>query len=240
MANLEMNERIFKAGLALDLTVRVTGGIEYQRTREGTARVLASGAKVEAWATEKTTQNPGEHGKAVETRAAIRNSITRLCARTPLGDLLLVPPDREESLKEALEAAQATVKAHNGLASHHFLVMGAILTRFQPDDKWTVRSLRGEIMACLGTMEAGIAGASPDRIREACDSAKKILPMLNSEAYLMIEAAISQGRQAAREIARRVIKGEEDPGDVIAEIQAEGMGKIDVAKVCFLDAQAEG
>jgi len=232
---MEANERIFKAGLALDLTVRVTGGIEYQRTQEGTARVLASGARVEAWATEKTTQNPLEHGAAVEARAAIRNSITRLCARTPLGDLLLVPPDREEELKGALEAASVKVRAHNAGASHHFLVMGAILTRFQPDDAWTVKSLRGEIMACLGTMEAGIAGGNPDRIRDACDSAKKILPMLSGVASLMITAAIDQAREAAREITRRCVRGDDDMGDVIAEIQAGRSGLIEVAKVSFLD-----
>ena len=228
----------FKAGLAIDLTVRVTGGIEYKR-RTISSKTLASGAKIEEWETEKVTLHPEEHARAIEVRASVRNSITRICARTPLGDLLLVPPEREDDIRKALDEASARIDAHNSSAVAHFLVMGCVPSRLVPDDRWTVRSITGEIMATLATMEAGIAGASAERIREAADSAKKILPMLADGPRAVIEAAIEQARTHAREITRRVTKGGEDAMDVIAELQ-DRCDKIDAAKLTFLDSGSSG
>jgi hypothetical protein len=231
-------EQAIQAGLALDLTVRVTGGIEYKR-RTIKSEWREGGAKVEEWETEKITRNPEEHAKAVKVRADVRNSITRLCARTPIGDLLLVPPDQEDKIRIALDAASAMIDAHNSKATHHYVVLGCVPSRLVPDDRWTLRSISGEIMATLGMMEAGIAGANVERIREASDSACKILPMLTPAASKAIGLAIEEARRAAREITRRIIKGNEDPIDVIPEIQ-ERSSAIDAAKVTFLDNEGKG
>ena len=225
------NTETFRAGLSLALTVRISGGVEYKRNAK-TARVVSSGAKVEEWETEKTTANPEEWGEAVALRGDVRHQITRLCARTPLGDLLLIPPDRETAVREALDAARARVAAHNAVAEHHHLVMGCVLLRFVPEDEWTARSIRGEIFAVLTRMDQGIGSADAEAIREAADAARRVLPMLNPEAHVALEFAITQARAAAREITRR-LKAGEAAEDVVGEIQEHAAGRIGDAMIFF-------
>jgi hypothetical protein len=225
-------ENVIIAGLALDLTIRVTGGIEYKRRTLGSK--MDGEAKIEEWETEKITRNPEEHAQAIKVRADARNMITRLCSRTPLGDLLMVPQEKEVDIRIALETAQAKITAHNGKATHHFVVMGCVPSRLVPDDRWTLRSISGEILATLVMMESGIGGANVERIRDAADSASKILPMLTPQASLVITGAIEDARRAAREITRRIVKAGEDPIDVIPEIQDRCAG-IDAAKLTFSD-----
>ena len=226
-----MEATTFRAGLAVDLTVRISGGVEYKRNTKR-VRVASTGAKVEEWETEKVTANPEEWENAVALRGELRHSITRLCARTPLGDLLLIPPDREPDVRTALDAARAKVEAHNASATAHHLVMGCVLLRFVPEDEWTARSIRGEIFAVLTRMDTGIGEADPEAIREAADAAKRVLPMLSSAAAPVLELAVDEARRAAREITRRIVKGGESPEDVIGEIQAN-TGRLADAMVYF-------
>jgi hypothetical protein len=225
------NTQTFKAGLAVDLTVRITGGVEYKRTMK-TSRNVGT-AKVEEWETEKITANAEEQATAVALRGDIRHQITRLCARTPLGDLLLIPPDREPDVRAALDAARLRVEAHNAAASHHHLVMGCVLLRFVPEDEWTARSIRGEIFSVLTRMETGIGSADAEAIREGADAARRVLPMLTPEASVALDAAIEEARRAAREIVRRIVKGGEAAEEVIAEIQELGTARITDAMIFF-------
>jgi hypothetical protein len=226
------NTQTFKAGLAVDLTVRITGGVEYKRTQKSEPRRVGTSV-VEEWETEKTVAHPDEQKAAVTLRGDIRHQITRLCARTPLGDLLLIPPDREPDVRAALDAARARVDAHNAVATHHHLVMGCVLLRFVPEDEWTARSIRGEIFSVLTRMETGIGSADPEAIREAADAARRVLPMLTQMAHAYLDASIEEARRAAREIARRIVKEGESPEEVIAEIQESGTGRITDAMIYF-------
>lgn len=226
-----MEATTFRAGLAVDLTVRISGGVEYKRNAKRT-RTVGNGAKVEEWETEKVTANPEEWEAAVALRGAVRHSITRLCARTPLGDLLLIPPDREPEVRAALDTARETVEKHNATATAHRVVMGCVLLRFVPEDEWTARSIRGEIFAVLTRMDTGIGSADAEAIREAADAAKRVVPMLNPEAAVALEAAIEQARRAAREITRRV-KGGESPEEIVSEIMEHGTSRIADAMIFF-------
>jgi hypothetical protein len=226
------NTETFRAGLSLALTVRISGGVEYKRNAK-TARVASSGAKIEEWETEKTTANPAEWEAAVALRGDVRHQITRLCARTPLGDLLLIPPDREPDVRAALDAARARVDAHNRGADAHHLVMGCVLLRFVPEDEWTARSIRGEIFAVLTRMDTGIGNADPEAIREAADAARKVVPMLTPVAAPVLELAIEEARRAAREITRRIVKGDEAAEAVIGEIMEHGSARIADAMIYF-------
>jgi hypothetical protein len=229
------NTETFTAGLSLALTVRISGGVEYKREEKRT-RTVATGAKVEKWETEKTTANPAEWEAAVALRGDVRHTITRLCARTPLGDLLLIPPTRETDVRAALDAARARINAHNASASAHHLVMGCVLLRFVPEDEWTARSIRGEIFAVLTRMDSGIGNADAEAIREAADAAKRIGPMLTPEAAVALEQAVEQARRAAREITRRLKAGEEAEV-VIGEIMEHSTGRIADAMIYFAEEE---
>ena len=227
-----MEATTFRAGLAVDLTVRISGGVEYKRTEKRAPRKVGT-AVIEEWETEKTVANAAEWEKAVALRGDLRHSISRLCARTPLGDLLLIPPDRETDVRAALDAARSKVDAHNASASAHHLVMGCVLLRFVPEDEWTARSIRGEIFAVLTRMDQGIGNADAEAIREAADAAKRVLPMLTSIAAPVLEQAVEEARRAAREITRRIGKGGESAEAVIGEIMEHGTGRIADAMIYF-------
>lgn len=228
-------ENTFRGGLAVSLSVRITGGVEYHQANRSAA-VASDGAKIESWDTRKVTRNPEEHARAVKARADIRNAITKLCSRTPLGDLLLVPPDRETQIRESLEAARAKVEAYNATATAHFLTIGCVLTRFEPSDTASASSIRGEILTTLAQMESGIASGDVDAIRDAATAARQILPMLRADAAAYLEAAIAYARDAARKIGVAAEKGR-DMLDTIAGIQGES-APLDLARVEFSQGDA--
>lgn len=228
MENQKAEMAVIRAGLALSLSVRISGGITY--TRAGKEKeTQGDGAVRERWETEKVTQNPDEYARAVALRANIRNSVTKICARTPLGDLLIVPPDREADLEAALAAARVAVEDHNRASAHHKVTIGAVPARLSADDKWTARSILGEILVCLGEIQRSIGGGEVDAIRDTCDKLVKLAPALTGEVAGFLTAGVDAARGAARDLKRRLAKGDEDPIEVVTEIQSIWGTRVDSA-----------
>lgn len=233
---LDLQEKTVKEGLLLHLSVKLQGGVEYQRQDEGKRFSRDDSTLREEWRTLKTTANIKEYEKAVDLRAEIRNRITRLCARSPIGDALLVPPENESQVKTAIREAWEACEAFNRKASFTRVSVSALFGRVTADDEFTTRSIAREIRATLLAMSEAVKDANPEGIRENAKKARMAGMMLSEAAKARVGEAIDQAREAARELTRRVGKAGEQASIVVEELKTD---KINAAAYSFLDLDGE-
>ncbi len=153
-----------------------------------------------------------------------------MCVRTDFGLLCLA--SRESELDAAIGAAQELARLHNQGAEHTRVEVYALKGRVAETDDEAAKGIASEVRALLDGMSEGIAKADPAQIREAASRARKLGALLDDATSLKVSDAVSEAREAARVIVKRVVDGGESIEAVVKEIKTEAQ---ETARFAFLD-----
>jgi len=96
---MTMQATTLRPGLLVALSTRVSGNVTYTRRDIETGRVVANGAVVSKWETERTVTNAEEADAASKARGKCRTLISSVCAQSEFG--LLCPEDDAGKLDRA-------------------------------------------------------------------------------------------------------------------------------------------
>jgi hypothetical protein len=88
----------------------------------------------------------------------------------------------------------------------------------------------------MESIQAGIAAADPERIREAANKARAIGGMLSEDTGKQVSEAIAQARKVARELVKRVQGAGEQAAVVVAQCNVQA---IERARFAFLDLEGQ-
>lgn len=225
-----MKTSVLKPGLLVSLSVRVRGGVLYQRKDLEAEHVDESGAKVARWETLRNIPDPEEFDRATQARSKARGLVVGVCCPSLFG--LLCPNDREKDLAAAVEEARAVAQGHNAAAMRSQIEVFVLVGRIAQDDAEAARAIGAEMRELLEDMRAGIKAADPEAIREAANKARALGGMLKPEVEGKVSEAIAEARLAARELVKRVAKAGERAADVVAVCSVRA---IEAARFSFLD-----
>lgn len=197
---------------------------------EGTCSPIAREAEVHRYEAEVTITDKDEHECAERVRQNCRRQIEVLCETTPFG--LLCAPDREGELVAAIRQSRQDAEAHNATATHTFVEVWALRGYIAASDAESIKAFQKEMRAILDEMNAGIAGADADKIRDAVKRAKVLQQMIDGEHAAQVRVAIAQAREMANAIARAAReRGDEAEAIVVATKNDE----ILAARAMFLE-----
>lgn len=221
-----------RPGILVALRTRIVGGCEYQKqdleapAPEGEAAV----ADVKRWETTRVIEDPVEWAAAKAARTIAQTVIRKVCVRSDFG--LLCPEDREVELDAAIETAHAAVDGHNDTAKITRVDVYVLKGRVASTDEEALKGIAAEVRGLLEDMDNGVAAGNVDAVREAASRAKKMGAMLDDETSEKVRAAVAEAREAAREIVKRVVDGEEQLATVLESVTLDA---IKTARIAFLD-----
>jgi hypothetical protein len=224
--------KTLRPGLLVSLSVRISGGVDYQRKDldASDTAVVNDKAAVSKWETTKVIDDPAEYERAVQIRGKCRNLIASVCAKSDFG--LLCPASREFDLNRAMDETKRIANEHNATAIRSFVSAYILTGRIAADDAEAARAVASEVRTLVDAMSAGIKSADPKAIRDAAIKAKSLGAMLTDEANAKVSAAIESARAAARDIVKRVQKDGEEAAAVISKCD---MAALNAARAAFLD-----
>ena len=108
---MTMQATTLRPGLLVALSTRVSGNVTYTRRDIETGRVVANGAVVSKWETERTVTNPEEAEAASKARGKCRTLISSVCTQSEFG--LLCPEDDAGKLDRAIAEAREVAAVEN-------------------------------------------------------------------------------------------------------------------------------
>lgn len=228
-----MATSILKSDIVL-VTVKTSleGGVHYDRRDIETERTNGGGEAIAKWETTRVINDPAEHVAAVKVRGKAGSAIRVLCARTDFG--LLCTETQRADLEAAKVEAKRLCEEFNATAKHtkvHVYISDWVPAR---SDGETARGIAAEIAELLTGMQAGIAKADIEAIRDAADRAKRIGAILDDSQAAKVTLAVESARKAAREITKRVAKDGEAVEKVLADLGAQ-KAAVEMARFAFLD-----
>ena len=217
-----------RPGILVSLKTTLQGGVQYQRNDLDKNR---DGASVTTkWETTRTIEDVAEYDRATDVRSKAAYLIRKVCIKSIFG--LICPNDSEPALKDAVARAMGMARDHNTNAARTRINLYVIQGRIAADDAEAARALASEIRDLMDRMKAGIVGGNPEEIRKAASEAKALGGMLDGEYTLKLNAAVTQARQAARQIVKRIEEAGETAAATFGDLST---GAIDGARFAFLD-----
>ena len=229
-----MKTSIIRPGMLVGLKTAIRGGVTYQKLDLEPTHATEDGTQRARWETTREIADAVEHERATQTRSRVRTLITRQCCNTSFG--LLCPDAREENLQAAIVEADLLVNAFNLEAEHTNIDFRVLVGRVANDDVQAARAIGSEVRDLLATMESSIKAADPGAIREAATKARQLAGMLSADAQGKVKDAITEARNAATEIVRRVEKAGEVASIVVDELT---LTKLKAARFAVLDLSTE-
>lgn len=226
-----MKASVLKPGLLVSLHSSVRGGVSYSVTTLEADRLnQEEGSRSARWETHRHIPDAAEFERATQARGKARALVAGVCCTSAFG--LLCPEEKEGELAEAIKAARGVADEFNETAKLSRVEVFALVGRVARDDEEAARAIASEVRGLLEDMQAGIAAANPDAIREAANKARAVGGMLAPEVGEKVNKAIEQARAAARALVKRVEKAGEKAADVVAQCNVEA---IKAARFAFLD-----
>lgn len=213
-----------RPGYLVALTTRLEGGVEYTREELDHQRIgpQEEGEQVR-WQTEKRITDVEEMAEAVRVRGRVRDRVKSACIWTPFG--LICPADQIEALDARIAECHAMVATFNATAVHTRVRFPEPLRgRIAEDTRQAVAAVREEIQTLVGEMQAAMASARVESIRDVAQRATQMGRLLEqgTEARTVLERAVKESRRLATELVKRV----EDGADAIAEVLAGTKAKV--------------
>ncbi len=225
---MTMSVSTLRPGLLVSLKTSIVGNVAYQRVTLEADHVTDQGTRQARWETERVITNPKERERASFARSQCRAMISRVCSNSTFG--LLCPEDNQDKLDEAIRRAQALAAEFNSTATLTRIGVYVIAGRIAADDVQAVRAINSEVRSLLTDMEQGIKSLDVSAVRAAANKAKSIGRMLSPAAAERIKASV----EAAREIAKKIVKAGEEAG---AAIDHAVLRRITDSRTAFLDLE---
>jgi len=222
--------RTLRPGLLVALNTSIKGNISYGTVEIEGKHIDENGEERARWETTRVIMDPVEHELAWKVRVKARNLIKAVCAQSAFG--LLCPEDRAGELIAAIAEARQMVQEFNDQAMLTSLSANVIFGRIEQDDVEAIRAISGEIRSLVEDMQIGLKNLDVKRVRDAASKAKSVGEMLSPDARQRLEEAV----QVARKSARQIVKA---GAEVAIEIDKVAIEQLDVARVSFLDIEAE-
>jgi hypothetical protein len=218
-----------RPGFLVSLSTRVEGGVSYERI-DLEERTRDDGSEFKRWETRKLTIDPEEHDEAVRTRLRVRTLVKRVCAATPFG--LICPAEDVPQLDEALAEADRVVAEFNAKAQHCSVHYASLRGEIAKDQAEAVASVRKEVAALVESMSRAVELGDVKSIRDLAGSAGQMERLLEerTEGRDQLSRAVNAARRVARAIVKRVERGGEDLAAVLAEAQ---VAPIALARMTF-------
>lgn len=227
-----MKASVLKPGFLVSLKTSLRGGVNYRRVDIEADHADENGTRVAKWETTREINNPEEFEAGNLARRQARSTVTAVCCSSSFG--LLCPTSKEPELMIAIAQARAIADKHNEQAGDTRVDVFVLIGRIAQDDAEAARALGAEVRELLDDMEAGIKAADPEKIREAANKARDLGGMLSQDVAGKVSAAITEARNAARAIVRRVQKAGETAASVVAECN---VSQLTAARFAFLDLE---
>ncbi len=221
-----MQVSTLKPGLLVSLKTSIVGNVAYQRVSLEEDHVTDEGTRRARWETKRVITNPKERALASFTRSQCRAAVARVCSNSTFG--LLCPEDRQADLDAAIKKAQAAAAEFNSVATLTRVHVYVIAGRIAADDIEAARAINSEVRGLLTEMEEGIKRLDVSAVRQAANKAKSIGRMLSPAAAERIKVSV----EAAREVARKIVKAGEEAGVAIDHAVVR---RIAEARTAFLD-----
>lgn len=221
-----------KPGILVSLKTHVQGGVSYVRDKVQTN--VSGRTEEKNWHTSKTIADVQEFEAAVQARAKISSLVRGGCIKTAFG--LLCPNDWEEGLSDRIERAKLIANEYNETATITNVSFHVLKGRIAENDREATEAIMSDVKDLADQMREGIATANVKTIRDAAKKAKEMTAMLDETESKRVTEAVDAARKAAREITRRVIKGEELAEVVLADLATQ---PIDSLRMMSLDFDSD-
>jgi len=228
MPTVKRDYQTLRPGILVALKTSVFGGVKFDR--KDIAKT--DDRTVEKWETTRLCDDPDDYDRAVGSRAAAGSEIRRVCSQTSFG--LLCPESKEAELTEAIDRAMRIAAAHNQLSTRTKVRLYVVKGRVATDDQQAAEAIASDVGDMLGQMNDAVAKMDPDAIRKAAVNAKQMLQVLSEDKAKAASTAIEAARKVARTIVKRITNGGEDAAKVMADLQKE-QGAIASARLSFID-----
>lgn len=215
-------------GLLVSLKTSVRGNVNYNRIDLEPEHITESGEKKARWETEKRVSDPAEHENAIKVRSKAVGLVRSVCAASSFG--LLCPLANTAKLEKAIEDARTLADEFNRSATLTQVKIFVIAGRVASDDPEAIRAINSEIRDLMANMEEGVSKLDVEKIRDAANRAKQIIPMLSPKAQESAQMAID----AVRAAARKIVKAEDGAK---LEIDQMTLESIKTARTAFLDLE---
>jgi len=223
---MDMPVSTLRPGLLISLKTSVVGNVSYSKQIIEPDHTTDAGTRRAQWNTTREIVDPTEHNRAIKARGQARQKIRQVAAPTAFG--LLCPETNEKQLKEAVVEARQIADEFNRRAKYTRLEVYVFCGRVAPDDVEAVRAINSEVRDLLNEMQEGIRTLDVKRVRKAAMEARSIGKMLTPLA----EARIKKAIDAARSVARNIVKSGEQAAQ---EIDREAIKQMTEARTSFLD-----
>jgi hypothetical protein len=217
-----------KPGLLVSLKTSLVGNITYVSKIIESEHKETDGSTRERWETERIVPDLEERKRADQTREKCRSLVGRICCQSAFG--LLCPEDKKSELDAAVREAIELAGAFNETAQLTCVTVHVIAGRIAPDDVEAIRAINSEMLDLLADMESGLKRLDVDAVRQAASRAKSVGRMLSPEA----EARIGRAVNAARSMARKIVKAGEE---VAVVVDHEVLKQIAESRTAFLDLE---
>lgn len=221
-----MDTATLRPGLLVSLKTSIVGNATYRRLTLEPEHLDEAGAQRARWETERVIIDPAERERAIKVRTQCRVAICRPCSFSTFG--LLCPEGKKAELDEAIKAANKLAAEFNAKAKLTRIAVYVIAGRIAANDTEAIRAINSELRGLLDSMESGIKSLDVKAVRDAANKAKQMGQMLSPEAAAKVKVAV----EAAREVARRIVKAGEEAGAAIDRVLVR---KIKESRTAFLD-----
>ena len=226
MAKTNLPTKTLRPGFLVSVKTSVTGNVRYSSRDIEREHEIEGGAKKAVWQTERTTEDPEQHERAVAVRSKARSLVRNVCAESAFG--LLCPENRADDLKTAIDEARRIVAEFNEDATLSRVSFDVLAGRIAQDDVDAVRAIAGEVSDLIEAMERGVLNCDVKVIRDAATRAKSVGQMLSVEAAARVQVAVEAARAAAKKI---VAAGEQ----AAQEVDRGAIKLLTEARTSFLD-----
>lgn len=218
-----------RPGLLVSLSTRMSGGVEYRRTDLDVDKPATDGAKVERWETVKVVADPEEHERASKTRGKCGSLIRAVCTKSAFG--LLCPSADKDKLDAAIAEARQLAADFNATAKTVQIGVYVLKGQIAESDREAARAILSEMRELIEGMRRGIRSGDVVAVREAASQAKKIAVMLDDENAKTITTAVTEARDYAKAIAKKLVEGD-DAKEFAEKVEFRAL---DESRFAFLD-----
>lgn len=195
----------------------------------GTERPADVSTEVKRWETTKVIADLDEHKKASRARSRCRSLISSVCSQSAFG--LICTESKETSLDEAIAEARAMAANFNREAKTVQIAVYVLKGRIASTDEEAAKAIASELRELLDEMKDGIGVGNIEAAREAARKALNMGSMLDETAGKKVNAAISEVREAAKLITKRMQSGE-TAATIVRDIRLDALER---ARFAFID-----
>lgn len=219
-----------KSGWLLTLRTEVRGGVSYEKEIIEDREVLDNGAERSIVENTRIVHDPEEQEAAEKLRDKCRAHILSPCARSESG--YLCPEEKGKDLFARIDEAQQWVSEFNKEAKLNHIVVKAIPAHIMADDVYATRAVFDDIRGFLRDIDVALREKDATTVRAICDRATNVGRMLDGDAKIKNQLAITVARNAATKIVKA-------GKNVAGEIDRNALRVIATARTSFLDISPE-